>query len=353
MPDSVMSRILVVDDEEEYRIMVQNYLQMLGYGSDFSAGATEALEILSKDHFDLVISDILMTGKDGLQLMREALDKYPHLRFIIMTGHAGDYTFSDIIDAGASDFISKPFPVAELKAKLERIEREKAILQELQKKNEELSRAAEIHASFADLSRALLSPLSFESISDLILSYAKQLTESEIGFVGYIDQQNGYLVCPTMSREVWENCHVEDKNIVLKKFGGLWGWVLENRELVLTNVLREDIRSTGVPAGHLPIHRFLSAPAMAEDQLIGQVSLANSTRDYTETDAVLVRRIADIYALVIHRKWADENLRRTEEDLRKARDELQKLVEERTAKLSEAGEVILRSIHRFREIAEE
>jgi CheY-like chemotaxis protein len=348
-----MSRILVVDDEEEYRIMVQKYVQMLGYGSDASADATEALDILSRDHFDLVISDIRMQDKDGLQLMREALGEYPHLHFIIMTGHAADYTFSDIIDAGASDFISKPFPLAELKAKLERIEREKATLRELQKKNEELARAAEIHASFADLSRALLSPLSFESISDLILSYARQLTESEIGFVGYIDQQNGYLVCPTMSREVWENCHVEDKDVVLKKFGGLWGWVLENREPVLTNVLPEDARSTGVPVGHLPIHRFLSAPAMAEDQLIGQVSLANSPRDYTESDAVLIKRIADIYALVIHRKWADENLKRTEEDLRKARDELQKMLEERTEKLSQAGEVIMRSINRFREIAEE
>jgi hypothetical protein len=56
---------------------------------------------------------------------------------------------------------------------------------------------------------------------------------------------------------------------------------------------------------------------------------------------------------VIHRKWAEEELKRTEEELRQARDELQRLLEERTAKLSRAGEAIMKSIHRFREITED
>jgi GAF domain-containing protein len=97
----------------------------------------------------------------------------------------------------------------------------------------------------------------------------------------------------------------------------------------------------------------VSAPAWAGPQLIGQVSLANAPRDYTERDALLVKRLADIYALVIHRKWAEEELKRTEEELRQARDELQRFLEERTAKLSRAGEAIMKSIHRFREITED
>jgi PleD family two-component response regulator len=48
-----------------------------------------------------------------------------------MTGNAGDYGFSDIIDAGATDFIAKPFSWGELKAKIERIEKEKEVLQDL------------------------------------------------------------------------------------------------------------------------------------------------------------------------------------------------------------------------------
>ena len=74
---------------------------------------------------------------------------YPHLCFIIMTGHADEYTYSNITEAGAADFIFKPFPIAELKAKLERIEKERSILAELQEKNEALLLEGEINASFA------------------------------------------------------------------------------------------------------------------------------------------------------------------------------------------------------------
>jgi DNA-binding response OmpR family regulator len=246
MPHQISYRALVVDDEEEYRTIVGDFLTNVGCATRIAADAAEALKALDEERYDLVISDIRMPGMDGLQLMREALKRYPHLSFIIMTGHAGEYTFSDIIEAGATDFIGKPFPMAELKAKLERIQREKSTLRAL-------AVEAESNASFAELSRALLSPLSFESISEMVLNYAKHLTGSEIGFVGYIDLQSGYLACPTMSREVWENCHVEDKDIVLKKFKGLWGWVLENQIPVLSNAPQVDARSSGVPPGHLPI----------------------------------------------------------------------------------------------------
>jgi hypothetical protein len=70
--------------------------QTLGYVSDDSACAAEALDVLGRDHFDLVVSDIVMEDKDGLQNMPEALGKYPHLRFMLRTGHAADYTFSDL-----------------------------------------------------------------------------------------------------------------------------------------------------------------------------------------------------------------------------------------------------------------
>jgi CheY-like chemotaxis protein len=68
------------------------------------------MEMLGQEHFDLVISDIMMDKKDGLEFMREARAKWPHLDFIIMTGFA-DYSYSDIIEAGATDFDTKPFPV--------------------------------------------------------------------------------------------------------------------------------------------------------------------------------------------------------------------------------------------------
>jgi PAS domain S-box-containing protein len=141
MRDSPIKSILVVDDEKEYRTLVQQFLQRLNYGCEVALDAFEALNILHKSSFDLVVSDLRMPGKDGLDLTREARQKHPHLGVVIMSGHAGEYSYSDIIAAGAADFLVKPFGMEELKAKIERIERERQVLHDLRKTNEEFEYA--------------------------------------------------------------------------------------------------------------------------------------------------------------------------------------------------------------------
>lgn len=138
MENAMTKNILVVDDEKEYRQLIQLFLRSLNYASDVASEGSEALDMLHRKPFDLVIADIRMPGMNGLQLIEAAQRQYPHLDFIIMTGHAGEYSYSDMIAAGAADFLSKPFEVGELQAKIERIEREKRILRDLRKTNEEL-----------------------------------------------------------------------------------------------------------------------------------------------------------------------------------------------------------------------
>jgi hypothetical protein len=99
---------------------------------------------------------------------------------------------------------------------------------------------------------------------------------------------------------------VEDKRIVFEEFKGLWGWVLEHRRSLLTNDPEADARSSGTPPGHLPIHRFLSVPAMLGDRLVGQVALANASRPYQASDLAFVERLAVLYALALDRKWVEE-----------------------------------------------
>jgi putative two-component system response regulator len=129
----VIRRMLVVDDEEPCRLLIKEICHRLGISCEAAADAQEALEKLHGNAFDLVLSDIIMKGKDGIALMREAQKEFPHLDFIIMTGYRPDFSYSDIIAAGATDFIAKPFEVGELEAKLGRITREKLVLRQLQK----------------------------------------------------------------------------------------------------------------------------------------------------------------------------------------------------------------------------
>ena len=115
--------VLVVDDDDALRRLLQDYLLMTKFSCQSAANAFEAQAILCQENIDLVVSDIRMPGKDGMELMREAHREFPDIPFIIMTGYSSEYSYEGIIDAGASDFIVKPFSLDELKANICRIQK--------------------------------------------------------------------------------------------------------------------------------------------------------------------------------------------------------------------------------------
>ena len=81
MKDLLLHRILIVDDEPEYCNMVRQFLDKLGYSCEIATSALEALHKLREKRFDLVISDIHMSGMNGLALAREAKQEFPDLDF--------------------------------------------------------------------------------------------------------------------------------------------------------------------------------------------------------------------------------------------------------------------------------
>ncbi|HBC94383.1 MAG TPA: hypothetical protein DCZ10_16160 [Pelotomaculum sp.] len=181
---------------------------------------------------------------------------------------------------------------------------------------EALSRQLEISLAITELSRKLLSPAAIEDISILVLEHAKRLTGSKYGYVGYIEPETGYLVCCTMTRDIWDKCQVKDKDIVYKRFGDLGGWVVRNKKPLLTNAPAQDPRSAGTPPGHIPIDRVIAAPAIFNETLVGLVTLANSPHDYREQDLALIERLADLYAIAVHRKRSEDALRISEANYR-------------------------------------
>ena len=131
-------RVLVVDDEDGVRNMVRESLSFLGITCLTASNAEEALEIIQREPFDLILSDIRMPGMDGLELLQKIKEDRPDLDVIIMTGYAEEYSFIDVINAGASDFILKPFPILELKAKIFRVFKERVMISELLEVNRQL-----------------------------------------------------------------------------------------------------------------------------------------------------------------------------------------------------------------------
>jgi diguanylate cyclase (GGDEF)-like protein/PAS domain S-box-containing protein len=184
----------------------------------------------------------------------------------------------------------------------ERVEREMALLRDI-----------EVNEAIASLSKAILELNTIEDISRLFLEHAKKLSGSTFGYIGYIDQNTGYFISPILNKEVSDDDKGIPKKIVFKELTGFWGWVLENKESVLKNRPLEEPLSLGVPSHEISIERFLSAPAIIKNKLVGLIALANPDRDYTEEDIDLIERLSALYAIAVYRS-------RIEEDLKKERD---------------------------------
>ncbi len=167
---------------------------------------------------------------------------------------------------------------------------------------------ANLNAVLAELGRILISPHSIEEISNLVLENVRELTGSPDGYVGYVEQWSGRLICPAFAQNSAPVCPQEQYTSHPQSLEGLWGWVLTQRMPLMTNDPANDPRSTELPPSHLPIHRFLAVPVLADGRLIGQISLANASGDYTPREMDVVLRVADLYAMAIQRKRLEEQL---------------------------------------------
>ena len=189
MTSKIIQKILLVDDEEFILTSTKRLLEKIGYSCETASSGKEALELLQTQDFDLVISDINMPEMSGLELMEKAKELFPELNFIITTGHIGEYTFGDIIEKGAADFISKPFEIRELNAKIGRIEREQRILRELKSTNDQLEAAIEranemaVKAELASLAKSeFLANMSHEIRTPLngVIGFTDMLLDTDL-----------------------------------------------------------------------------------------------------------------------------------------------------------------------------
>jgi signal transduction histidine kinase len=149
--DEVDRRILIVDDEQAVRNLFADFLSEK-YICTTAASSDEALKHLAMDPYALVISDIQMPGRNGVELLREIRLRYPDTAVIMVSGIARPQRIRDALQVGAFDYLMKPCDLQVLELSVERALERRLLTQtarsyrrDLERQNEELAaRKAEL-----------------------------------------------------------------------------------------------------------------------------------------------------------------------------------------------------------------
>lgn len=128
-------KILLVDDEESILNSFRKDLKQNGYDVTTASSGEEALTALHNIHYDLVISDLVMTGMDGIQVLKEAKKIDQKIRVIILTGYGNMTTAINALRLGADDYLLKPCDTDELLLRISRCFEKQNLLIQLEDQN--------------------------------------------------------------------------------------------------------------------------------------------------------------------------------------------------------------------------
>jgi diguanylate cyclase (GGDEF)-like protein len=185
-------RILVVDDEPFFQEMFREVLAAAGHATRTAGSAEEALQLLAKEHFDLLVTDIVMPGLDGIGLVREAKKRDPDIEAVAVTGHENVRLAVQAMKAGCAEFLTKPVDRGELAEVAERVLQRVRLRREhsqLLNENLEFARSQVIYRQCLQI----LSSLDVERLQDLTLSIMARVTDAQGAALWLLDEK-GQLV---------------------------------------------------------------------------------------------------------------------------------------------------------------
>lgn len=132
------ARILVVDDERSMQEFLEICFRRDGYDVETAGDVDAALAILESEDFDVVVSDLQMPGKSGLDLLRAVREASPETAVVLVTAFATTETAIEAMKEGAYDYVTKPFKVDEIRLVVEKALEKKLLARENQRLRSEL-----------------------------------------------------------------------------------------------------------------------------------------------------------------------------------------------------------------------
>lgn len=171
---------------------------------------------------------------------------------------------------------------------------------------QELTWQAEINLTMADVSSALLSNATVERIAELIQQYAMRITQSETGFVGYIDTQIDCLVCPCVGGDSLDSFYplyeAGDHN-------AFYNQLICHGKILISNSPQTCTGWPGSRNSQIATKRVLAVPVVHGGELMGLIVVGNAARDYDARDISYMERLAMLFAIAIKDNRTADSLR--------------------------------------------
>jgi DNA-binding NtrC family response regulator len=107
-------RVLVVDDEEEFVSTLVERMQLRAIDAEGVTRGADALELLTKREFDVILLDVKMPGIGGLEVIKRIKRDHPQTQVILLTGHGSAEAVQEGMGAGAFEYLMKPVDIEDL-----------------------------------------------------------------------------------------------------------------------------------------------------------------------------------------------------------------------------------------------
>ncbi|HWR51615.1 MAG TPA: sigma-54 dependent transcriptional regulator [Bryobacteraceae bacterium] len=140
-------KILVIDDEPDIRESLEDFLSLEGYSIELASNATEGLEKIEAGHFDLVLLDLMMPDRSGMDVLHDLRERDRDTPVFMITAYGSIDTAVESLKAGATDFFQKPWNPEKLLVEIDRL----ISSRRLQRENRLLKRALKQRYSFPNI----------------------------------------------------------------------------------------------------------------------------------------------------------------------------------------------------------
>jgi len=112
------TKVLLVDDEEEFVSTLAERLEIRGFVTEVATSGDMAISAVQDKNFDIVVLDLMMPGIGGLEVMEKIKSMYPDMPIILLTGHGSAKEGMEGLELGAFDYLMKPLDIDELILKI-------------------------------------------------------------------------------------------------------------------------------------------------------------------------------------------------------------------------------------------